>query len=102
MERWIGRVAVVTGASSGIGADIALNLAKQGLKVVGLARRRDRVAELAKSLPQSTIGKIYPLECSVCDESQVHEAFNWVEKNVGPVSVLINNAGLTRLIPFEG
>ena len=51
MERWQGRVAVVTGASAGIGAAIAKLLGENGMKVVGCARRVERIEEMAKSQP---------------------------------------------------
>ncbi|XP_021929737.1 farnesol dehydrogenase-like [Zootermopsis nevadensis] len=93
MERWAGRVAVVTGASAGIGEAIAQELVKKGLKVVGLARRVDRVEALKNSL-KSAAGKLYPLKCDVSNESEVREAFKWIKTNVGGVDILVNNAGV--------
>lgn len=92
MERWTGRTAVVTGASSGIGAAIAQELVKRGLKVVGLARRVERVEDMSAVL-NSEPGKLFPLKCDISKEEDIKEAFQWIKTNLGGVDILINNAG---------
>lgn len=92
MERWVGRVAVVTGASAGIGACLAQELVKKGLNVVGLARRVEKIEELSRNL-KTTPAKLYALKCDVTKETDVKEAFKWVKSNLGGVDILINNAG---------
>ena len=96
MDRWVGKVAVVTGASSGIGAKVAIDLATAGVNVVGVARRPERVEELNNSLPEEATGTIHALQCDVSDEEAVKRAFEWVEENLGGVDILINNAGTLR------
>jgi len=95
MERWSGRVAVVTGASAGIGAAIAEELVKKGLTVVGLARRVERIKELEGSL-RSASGKLYALKCDITKEEDIKEAFKWVKDNLGGVDILVNNAAGDR------
>lgn len=94
MDRWSGKVAVVTGASSGIGSAIAIDLVKAGLQVVGLARRADRVEALKTRLPKSLANKLYAFKCDVSSESDIKAAFQWVETKFGGVDILINNAGI--------
>lgn len=93
MERWQNRVAVVTGASSGIGSAIAKDLVLAGMTVVGLARRVDRVKELVRELPADKQGRLFPLYCDVGSEASVNEAFDWIIQKLGAVDILVNNAG---------
>lgn len=95
MERWIGKVAVVTGASSGIGAAIAVDLVRAGLIVVGLARRQARVEALREKLAGAP-GVLHSRTCDVCVEADINETFAWIEANLGPVDILVNNAGTAR------
>ncbi|XP_068894765.1 farnesol dehydrogenase-like [Tenebrio molitor] len=95
MDRWKGKVAIVTGASAGIGAAIAKQLVEEGLQVVGLARRSERVEELAKKL-QGQKGKLYAIKADISKEEDILEAFKWTSDNVGPVHILVNNAGIVQ------
>ncbi|KAK4879382.1 hypothetical protein RN001_007528 [Aquatica leii] len=95
MERWQNQVAVVTGASAGIGAAICEELVKSGLRVVGLARRKDRIEELARTLENES-GKLYAFKADVTKESDILNAFDWITNNIGLVHILINNAGVYK------
>ncbi|XP_065167356.1 farnesol dehydrogenase-like [Atheta coriaria] len=95
MERYVGKVAIVTGASSGIGEAIADSLTKAGMKVVGLARRVERVQTLSDKLAKDGAkGKLYAVKCDMRVEDDIVKAFEWTTKNVGNVQVLVNNAGV--------
>lgn len=96
MERWVGKTAVVTGASAGIGSAIAVDLANAGLNVVALARRKERLEELKSKVSKSSRGSLHAVKCDVTNEQEIKDAFAWVEKNLGGVDVLVNNAGVIR------
>ncbi|XP_025828829.1 farnesol dehydrogenase-like, partial [Agrilus planipennis] len=97
MERWVGKVAVVTGASSGIGAAFAEALVKESLIVAGFARRKERIEELAKKLQGGNAkGNLHAVKVDMTKEDEIIDGFNWVKKNLGPIHVLVNNAGVAR------
>ncbi|XP_012224677.1 farnesol dehydrogenase-like [Linepithema humile] len=95
MERWAGKVALVTGASVGIGAKVTRALAENGMKVIAVARRLENLQQLAASLKREFKAEVYPMQCDVRQEKDILNVFQWAEKELGGVDVLINNAGVT-------
>ena len=88
-----GKVAVVTGASSGLGAHFAETLAQAGAKVAIGARRVDRLTALAEKIAGDD-GRALPVELDVTDAKSVAEAVRIAEEELGPISILVNNAGV--------
>ncbi|CAG0882671.1 unnamed protein product, partial [Cyprideis torosa] len=96
MSRWVGRVALVTGASAGIGAAICKELVKHGMKVVGCARRVHRIEKLAKELEEGP-GLIMPIKCDLSKEEDIQSMFELIKQRWGGIDVCINNAGFAKL-----
>ena len=88
-----GRVALVTGASSGLGAQFARMLAAAGAKVVAGARRRDRLEKLAGEI-RANGGEVAVVELDVESEASIQAAYDAAEKAFGTVDIVIANAGL--------
>ena len=96
-----GTVALVTGASSGIGAATATALAAQGAAVALAARRRDRLDTLAAEIKDQG-GTALVLECDVTDQQQASAAVDRTVTELGRLDTLINNAGVMLLGPAAG
>ena len=96
-----GQVALVTGASSGIGEATALALAAEGAKVALAARRVDRLEELVQRITEGG-GEALALECNVADAKQVNQAVLAVQEKWGRLDILVNNAGISVLGPVLG
>ena len=91
-----GKVAVVTGASSGIGEATAEALAAKGAAVVVAARREERLDELVGRIENSG-GRTLAVSCDVTDEGQAHALIQRAEEEFGRVDILVNNAGVMLL-----
>jgi 3-oxoacyl-[acyl-carrier protein] reductase len=89
-----GQVALVTGASRGIGRAIALELARQGLRVIGTATTEAGAASISEALAASASGRGIKLD--VNDGPGVDAAIDSIVKEYGALHVLVNNAGITR------
>lgn len=92
------RVALVTGASSGLGRHFAVTLAKAGAKVAVAARRTDRLQDLVAEIATFD-GHALPVPLDVTDPASVAEAVRVVEVELGAIAILINNAGLVQSKP---
>lgn len=88
-----GRVALVTGASSGLGNDVAKGLAKNGATVVVAARRADRLRDLVGEI-ESLGGKAVSVNMDVANRESVNAAFSEAQEQVGVIDIVINNAGV--------
>ncbi|XP_036124060.1 dehydrogenase/reductase SDR family member 11 isoform X1 [Molossus molossus] len=97
MERWRDRLALVTGASGGIGAAVARALVQQGLKVVGCARTVGNIEELAAECKSAGYpGTLIPYRCDLSNEEDILSMFSAVRSQHSGVDICINNAGLAR------
>lgn len=94
-----GRVALVTGASSGFGAHFAAVLAQAGAKVAVAARRADRIEQVVRDITGQG-GTAFACEIDVADRASINRAFDLIQDKLGVVDIAINNAGLSAPAPF--
>lgn len=95
MDKWQNKVAVVTGANSGLGLAILRKLAQSGVKAVGFDIEVDHIEKLRDELKGV---QVYEKVCDVTKDESVEAAFEWAEKTLGGVDLLINTARTFRNI----
>lgn len=91
--RFEGKCVVVTGASSGMGRKIALDFAKEGATIIAVARRLERLEEIAKEA-EGFAGKILPYQGDISLEEVNNGMIDYAVKECGKLDVLVNNAGI--------
>ncbi|XP_055372807.1 farnesol dehydrogenase-like [Condylostylus longicornis] len=96
VSQWENKIAVVTGASSGIGAAIVQDLARSKIKTIALARRLERMEGIKLSMPRDLQSYLNPMKCDVSNEEEVQKAFEQIITKYGGVDILVNNAGIFR------
>lgn len=96
-----GKVAVVTGASTGLGVQMAKALANQGCDIVCLARRKEKVDENAEMLKAEFGVNAIGVQCDITDTERVNAAVDEILEKMGHIDILINNAGTGAVAPAE-
>lgn len=90
-----GRVAVITGASSGLGKQMAMAFAKQGADLVIIARRIERLEEYKIELEKEKV-RVLPIKCDVTSTEEINKAAEIAEKEFGKIDILVNCAGSSK------
>ena len=99
--RFQDKVAIVTGADSGIGLATAKRLGSEGAKVVLVARNPDKLAKAEKEMRAAGSAEVWPAQCDVSDEQQVQSTVEQTMKRWNRFDVLVNNAGAMVFKPLE-
>ena len=94
MNRLLDRVALVTGAAAGIGLGVARRLANEGASIAMVDRNEAQLAESAAELEKSTGSRVHPIIADVSSVTDVEAAVESATKTLGPIDVLVNNAGV--------
>jgi len=100
-KKLAGKVALVTGASSGIGEVTAIALAEEGAQVAVLARRAERLEQVVKRIKDAG-GEAVAIVADVTNEGQLREAIRRAKDIFGRIDILVNNAGVMLLRKIEG
>lgn len=96
-----GQVAIVTGCSGGLGVQMARALANQGCAIVPIARRLEKLEEVAKELIVDFGVEVLPIRCDITDTVMVEQMVKKVKEHFGRIDILINNAGTGAVAPAE-
>ena len=96
-----GRVAVITGCSTGLGVQMAKALANQGANIVALARRQNLIDEVAAEISKEYGVKAIGVACDITDTDKVEAAVDTILKEFGRIDILVNNAGTGAVAPAE-
>lgn len=96
-----GRVALITGCSTGLGVQMAKALASQGCTIIPIARRMEKLQEVAAALTEEFGVEAYPIRCDITDTAMVEATVKEALEKFGRIDILINNAGTGAVAPAE-